>query len=543
MKTTGEGKARLTAFTLALSLVVFIFLVPATPGLSSFIYRIVKQQDQLTIKENADVELVRYFEFEVSRSSTEACTEIWVGLPTPDTMVSSVIDEDGNAVRYSVEITEEQYIVKLRGFPAIKPGTSRSFTVTATVPKFIFPDTQNEDYVTMRYIPGWWSSEVGSLDIAVILPNGVEKSEIKTGSRKWDGIAQTQSGAYVVTWSFRGLRPDERVSVTVGFPEKYVTLPSQLEGGKTEPVHQYPEYRAPGIGEQGAGTVLVVLMVVAFMLFVVLGLSREQYSSPQVSMEGVGVNENLSPVEASILLNQPPEKTITLLLFSMIKRGIVRVYSTDPLKLAVEYERDLSEAEKLFIQAINRETGEIEPAKLVPVFRYLVISVNEKMKPYCRRDTEEFYRRRIAELWGEVKAQGTPEMKLEAVDRHLLWLLQAEESSAQLKQVFDESEQMHGYAPPRWWVTGFPVGPFGYFWPHYVFMGYYGISDRILRGEERRFREITESVFVPVRPAARAAGGHTGHHGGIFTPPSCACACACVSCACACACAGGGGCT
>ncbi len=543
MKTTGEGKARLTAFTLALSLAVFIFLVPATPGLSSFIYRIAKQQDQLTIKENADVELVRYFEFEVSKSSTEPCTEIWTGLPTTETTVSSVVDQDGNAVSYSVRRSDGQYVVVLRGFPTIKPGTSRSFTVTATIPKFVFPDTQNDDYVTMRYIPGWWSSEVGSLDIAVILPNGVEKSEIKTGSRKWDGIAQTESGAYVVTWSFRGLRPDERVSVIVGFPEKCVKLPSQLEGGKTAPVHQYPGYRAPRFGDQGIGIVLVVLMVGAFIFFVVLGLSREQYSSPQVSMEGVGVNENLSPVEASILLNQPPEKTATLLLFSMIKRGVVRAYSTDPLKLAVEYERDLSEAEKLFVEAINRETGEIEPGKLVPVFRYLVVSVNEKMKPYCRRDTEEFYRRRIAELWDEVKAQGTPEMKLEAVDRHLLWLLQVEESSAQLEQVFNEREQRGGYAPPGWWVTGFPVGQFGYFWPHYVFMRYYGISDRILRGEERRFREITESVFVPVRPATWAAGGHRSHHGGIFTPPSCACACACVSCACACACAGGGGCT
>lgn len=543
MKTAGTGrkKARLTAFALALSLVVLLFLLPATTGLSSFIYRITKQQDQLTIKESRDVELVRYFEFEVSRSSTESCTEIWVGLPTADTVVSSVIDEDGNAVRYSVEITEEQYIVKLRGFSAIKPGTSRGFTITATIPKFVFRDTQNENYATMQYIPGWWSSEVGSLDIAVVLPEGVEEADIKTGSRKWDGIAQVQSGAYVVTWSFSGVRAGQRVSVTIGFPEKYVQLPPPAEG-KSEPVPPYervPQSRGPG-----AAGLFVVIVVAAFMMFLLgAGLFKEEYASPQVSMEGVGVNENLSPVEASILLKQPPKKTVTLLLFSMIKRGIVRAYSTDPLKLAVEYERDLSEAEKLFIQAINRETGEIEPAKLVPVFRYLVISVNEKMKPYCRRDTEEFYRRRIAELWDEVKAQGTPEMKLEAVDRHLLWLLQAEEPSAQLKQVINESERRDGYVPPSWWVTGFPIRPFGYFWPHSVFAGYSGISGQILRGEEGRFTEITESVFVPARPATWVMSGHRSHHGDIFTPPSCACACACVSCACACACAGGGGCT
>ncbi len=34
---------------------------------------------------------------------------------------------------------------------------------------------------------------------------------------------------------------------------------------------------------------------------------------------------------------------MTLLLFSLIKKGIVRAYSTEPLKLSVEYERDLSE--------------------------------------------------------------------------------------------------------------------------------------------------------------------------------------------------------
>jgi len=558
-----------------IALVFLLVLMAATELLhvktvyAGFSYYIPKQQDQLAIKEDGSVELVRYFEFAVNTSSSDSGTEIWVGLPTSRTRVSSVKDQEGKDVKFQTRSSQGEYLLILSGFEAIKPGTSRAFTVTATIPDFLFPDNRNQGYVTMQYIPGWWSSEVKVQDIAVILPGKVEKSEIKTGSRLWDGIAQKESGAYVVTWQFRDLRANEKVSINIGFPDKYVKLaPIEKPQPSPEPSLPpgFPRPSVPGVGGNSGLIVLaafIPILIVMVSLFAIAG--KEQYSSPQVRMEGIGVNTDLTPIEASVLLRQPPEKTLTLMLFSLIKKGILRVYSSEPLKLAVEYERDLSEPERLFVEAIDRAKGEIDPKKLVPVFRYLVASVNEKMKPYCRKDTEEFYRKKIASLWKEIRALETPELRLSAMDENIFWLLQdeaeAKDSAAQFEEACSDvdksslpSKPTPDYSGPFSWFRGFLMGryilgqPFPYGYPGFpfymlypsIYRNYTGISRDILGGEGQRFREITESIFAPVAP--HSSTGRSGFRGG-FTPPSCACACACVSCACACACAGGGGCT
>ena len=116
------------------------------------------------------VDLVRYFEFAVDLSSSDSGTEIWIGLPTSNTKVSSVTDDDGNKVKHETRFAGGDYTLILTGFAGIKPGNLKGFTVEATIPEFIFRDSRNEGYATMEYIPGWWSSEVKVQDIAVILP-------------------------------------------------------------------------------------------------------------------------------------------------------------------------------------------------------------------------------------------------------------------------------------------------------------------------------------------------------------------------------------
>ncbi len=541
------------AFVSAVTLAIVMLSLAVFPGIAfgAFRYTIPKQQDQLTINEDGSVDLIRYFEFAVSQDSSDTGTGIWIGLPTSRTAVSSVTDGNGNSVPFETRISGGDYTLILSGFDPIKPGTSKGFTVEAVIPEFVFPDSQNEGYATMKYIPGWWSSEVAVQDIAVILPGGVEKDEIKTGTREWDGIAQTESGAYVVTWHFENLAPNEKVSINIGFPDKYVTLPVKQEPTPVIPPGEFPSPRMPGPGHTtDIEIAFVSFAVVAAILFAV-GISRsrrEEYTPPSISMEGIGVNETLSPAEVSVLLRQPPEKTMTLLLFSLIKKGKLQVTSATPLILSVRDESDLSEVERLFVDAVDRATGELDQTKLVAVFRYLAASVREKMKPYCRKDTEEFYRGLIARLWAEVKDAKTPEFKLEALDRNLLWLIQDEEQFKAAESMFDESQQQASWYP-HWWFLGFPYfTPYpGFYWWPMMHSSFSGISSGIIQGNEEKYREITESVFTPARPVPGRAifGGkesRTSSRGG-FTPPSCACACACVSCACACACAGGGGCT
>ncbi|HHY12708.1 MAG TPA: hypothetical protein GX529_08775, partial [Firmicutes bacterium] len=167
--------AAVSAVTLA-AVIISLSLFPGV-ALGAFNYSIPKQQDQLTVNEDGSVGLIRYFEFAVSQNSSDSGTEIWIGLPTSRTTVSSVTDDEGNNVSFQTRISGGDYTLVLTGFDAIEPGTSKGFTVEAAIPEFLFPDSQNQGYATMRYIPGWWSSEVKVQDIAVILPGGVEKDE------------------------------------------------------------------------------------------------------------------------------------------------------------------------------------------------------------------------------------------------------------------------------------------------------------------------------------------------------------------------------
>lgn len=544
-------RACLAAF-FALALVTAATLAFPGAARASFGYTIPKQQDQLTINPDGSVTLIRYFEFAVSGSSTDSGTEIWAGLPTSGTKVSSVVDQDGKSVSFQTRSSDGQYVVTMTGF-AIKPGTQKGFTVTATVSDLVFRDDRNAGYVTMQYMPGWWSSPVAVQDIAVVLPAKVEKAEIRTGSRLWDGIAQTDSGAYVVTWQFKDLKANEKVNVNVGVPDKYVTLPTKEAPppAVNPPIPGWTPRTSPSPSPFAAmGGFVFAAVIIGLGLGLIARARREEYSSPQVSMEGVGVNETLEPVEASVLLRQPPEKTLTLLLFSMVKKGVVRVYPEEPLRVAIQYERDLTEAERLYLEAIDRATGAVDGAKLAPCFKHLVTSVNEKMRPYCRRDTEEFYRGVIRRAWDELTASATPELKLTQMDRDLLWLMQDEEKMRASGDLFPQDQEASDL--PDWWTIGFMFArpyayPF-YMWPGAIYGHYQDASGGMLGDEERQsMRRISEEIWAPAHapagpatPGVHRGGG--GYHGG-FTPPSCACACACVSCACACACAGGGGCT
>ena len=123
------NRRKAAAFLLIVTLVALAVFFPSSAE-ASFYFHIPKQQDQLTINENGSVTLVRYFDFFVEASSTDAGTEIWAGLPTSSTRVTSVVDDDGTKVDFNVRSSGGEYVVTLKGF-SIKPGTGMGFTVTA----------------------------------------------------------------------------------------------------------------------------------------------------------------------------------------------------------------------------------------------------------------------------------------------------------------------------------------------------------------------------------------------------------------------------
>ena len=59
-----------------------------------------------------------------------------------------------------------------------------------------------------------------------------------------------------------------------------------------------------------------------------------QYLPPRVAIEGHGIKRGLTAVEAAILLEQPLDKVMTMILFGAIKKNAAQVVKRDPLRSA-----------------------------------------------------------------------------------------------------------------------------------------------------------------------------------------------------------------
>ena len=60
---------------------------------------------------------------------------------------------------------------------------------------------------------------------------------------------------------------------------------------------------------------------------------KRQYLPPKISIEGHGIKRGLTAVEAAILLEEPLDKIMTMILFSVIKKNAAEVITRDPLEI------------------------------------------------------------------------------------------------------------------------------------------------------------------------------------------------------------------
>jgi len=278
---------------------------------------------------------------------------------------------------------------------------------------------------------------------------------------------------------------------------------------------------------------------------------------PVLSIESLGVRRGLTAVEAAVLLDLPPPKIVTLMLYGLMKKQAVWVIEPRPtLKLKVT--EPLPEPphyyEEEFIKAIESD-GRLNERRLAEAIMVLRSGVQRKMAGYCRKDTVDYYRNTLNKAWEEVRSAQTAELMSNAYDERLLWLLLDENFQEKTEELFRDTSFLPN---PSWW------------WYRYN-DGYYSSSpkDRVENPNESldlreipgvRFADTVASAMeqtaqrfvsdiekftnsiIPEPPPSEKASQESVHHksGCVCACASCACACACVSCACACASGGGG---
>ncbi|WP_424359084.1 hypothetical protein [Methanocella sp. MCL-LM] len=556
-----RSKSRLSA-VLVLSLLVLTLAIAAAPAASAEEYRwqVNYQHVTLDINQSGTVSMIYQVDATIEKG---VWNEVWIPATKSNMQISSVVDSTGKSHSYYIDGDQ----IKTRDYN-LRPGDSISLTIYSTLPNFIYKSNA-EGYDIVSFTPPWWDMPISDTSVKYVLPAEINVSEVYTGNREYSGIG-TENGRTIVYFNSTQLSNNQQFDTAVSFPDRYMA-----PGVVTSKDDYTPPVYNTG-GDDGVGSFLTdaLCSTACLPFFIIAGIiilsliasgNRQQYSSPVVSMDGVGVNKDLDPVEAAMLLRIDPRRILTMIMFDLLKKGNVKLISTEPIRLEPVARKDLNYYEAAFMDAIRNDT--LDEDRLVKCFKVLAQRVVDKTRPFCRKDTEAYYRQKIEEKWDDVKAVDTPELKLQKYDTAMLWLMADEQFATRTKESLRAPGWNTMTIPPYyWWYPYY----FGHQQPattttattdamrpqtggtvsqpqqptNQTTSSVEAFASKVSNSVETMSAGVVGSIesFLGVRNAANAppAAPAPARQGGT----SCACvscACACAHCACACACAGGGG--
>jgi hypothetical protein len=603
---------------------VVVSLASSAPAAAAYAFSVPRMRMTNTVRPDASVEIEYEIEFENSNYGS-AIDVVDIGLPHERYDIGSMeASVDGTRLP---SIRKSSYIdigveVAL-GAHAIGTGRSGTFRFRAVMPDMVYSDTTSDDLASFRITPTWFDASVLAgatvLEIAVHLPPGVAPDQVLH-----QGTAFTHKAILgdttIVGWRSEATRVDRAHLVGVSFPRASMTrvvVVSRLEL-LARWFESTPEIRVmSGLlvavvfgffffrfsGGTGWSLFLVLLGVVALVYgslprvqlatmpvwLVLAGLMewrlrrrRRVYLPPLVHVEGGGIKRGLTAPEAAVLLELPLGKVVALALFGMLKKGLVVEVGRDPLRVAARPElkgKNRGERRKAaarlgtvihgyeheLLDTISLEAAtDVTEADFSDALNALVTSVAERVMGFDVEETKQYYRRIVERAWKDAKSVGEVELRTEAVDKKLEWLLIDERST----DSFASWESAGYHYRPVWVRTpGAPSGgavslparsgsgPSGAA-PSFgdVSASFAGWTENVtgklasvispsslqsaaggsvgvvnLSGADKVTGDVLSSFFS----GGGGGGGGGGSSGG-------GCACACAGCACACACAGGG---
>ncbi len=455
------------------------------------------------------------------------------------------------------------------GSGSIPPGASGTVKVTlGNVTGLIFQDSQDANYAGLEFSPAYFSTANGQTNWMVNfhLPPGVKPEEPRwhTAPSGWPEQPETyldEQGRVTYSWNNPAAQGNREYVFGASFPASY--LPAGI-------VRQPDVAQSLGT-DWGTITNIAILscclgfFAVIFIVGVRNGQKRKlQYLPPKIAIEGHGIKRGLTAVEAALLLEQPLDKVLTMILFAVIKKDAASVTKQDPLELKVNdpLPDDLQPYETAFLQAFKAPATS-RKKELQDMMVDLVKSLSNKMKGFSRKETIAYYRDIVQRAWTQVETAGTPEVKSDKFQENLEWTMMDKDYDDRTRRVFGPGPVII----PNWWgrydpsygrtASSSPVstsapssggGGIGSSGPTMPTLPGAAFAGSIVTGVQSFSNKVVGNISdftgtitnktnpAPVNTATRSSGGGGRSSGGS----SCVCACACACAGCACACAGGG---
>ena len=484
-----------------------------------------------------------------------------VGMPNGAFDFDSIqADIDGSPLSVSLDFQGEGnsgFAVEM-GSHAIPPGSTGTVHVfVGRVSDVLYNDDNDSNYASAVFAPLYFLSNVitGSTDMTVTyhLPPGVQPDEPRWHSAPSGFPSEPETflddqGRVAYRWRNTTADASRQYKFGASFPKTYIPAESIV-------TVQLPSFSI-------SPDTIFTLLCIGFFGFMFLGIPtiaafsarrrKLQYLPPKITIEGHGIKRGLTAVEAAILMEQPLDKVMTMILFGACKKNAAEVIDRDPLALKVTspLPDDLYEYEVKFLNAFKESTKTTRRNLLQGMTVSLVKSVSEKMKGFSRRETIDYYKAIIEKAWAQVEAADTPEVKSKMFEESLEWTMLDRDYDDRTRRTFQRP-----IIVPTWWGRYDPVwrgggttaktvsAPSsgkgssalpGADFAASVVTGVQGFSQSVIGNVTEFTSRVTNITNPPPPPPKSASGGSRGGSGGR----SCACACACAGCACACA--GGG---
>ncbi len=430
------------------------------------------------------------------------------------------------------------------------------------------------DYVSFKFQPNYFSSDFtrGTTDLTIrlVLPAGMTNSDpVYFPPEDWHGMPDpdswiTKTGEVVYEWQSSNANSYSPYIFGAMFPQSL--LNANVSISKEPQQNQFISKASDALCSSG----FLVPIIASIILFVAVisgnkkKIKTGSYLPPSIKAEGEGIKRGLTAVEAAVLLEEKMDKVISMIVFSLVKKNVIRVTNQNPLKIEVEGDlpADLYDYETGFIEAMELDKDSKKKVKMEKVITGLINSVAEKMKGFSLEETKFYYKSIISKAWEQVKQADSPELKGEKLDEIFGWAMLDDDIEKQTEESFGGGPV---FLPTWWWrmnpTYGYPSTGRG---PSTIPAGTpspsiptptsmptlpgadfaRSITDSVRNfseGTVGNLRDFTQSVKgvtnpAPVHSSSSGRRGGSGRSGGS----SCACACACAGCACACAGGGGG---
>jgi len=518
-----------------LALCVPLALMPVTSVQAAVTYTVNQEWVRMWINTDGSVDL--WYNITLTYTSGSPQGIVTVGMPKGDFQIDYVRDLSGDALDYDDVSGGGFYGIDVHLKTPIVLNRSYTFIVYAVVPGMISKDQTNPGNVGMLFYPTTFPSAigpVGNIRVAIILPEGVTSNEVKHPiDVPFDNVF-VEGNNLVVYWERSNWPAAQEFWVGVSFPEKYVNL-------------------GPGVWFYVA-IGAAILAAAALLVVILKKLRKAAYEKPRIAVEALGAARGLTAVEATVVLDLKPVRVLTMILFGLLLKRIVVVTATDPLIKLQRLERAGAAGEQApslryyeidYLNALEPD-GSLNEMTLARTYLELRDTVDLKLRGYSRADTVNYYRSIVDRAWAQVTQAGTPELKGEAIDQNIEWLLADDKFDERFRVAFPPDVIV--YPSPGWW----------WYWrgPHFP-PGQTPVppatpaeakpvpgqefANSIVLGLEKATNNMVKNVqeftnrLIPVQKVEASERSVRSRSSCVCACAHCACACACVSCACACA--------